>query len=172
MCEPPDGAFAQSSNSDDSGDVTAYDAASSGDVWQLIGASASDSVIASSTGQNVAAISIDIDSLYSHSYVPEREAEPTLVCNALIKLFHTQNVSGEPACFENCFQPGCWGTFMTLRNQILIKGRLVTGKKFFLKRQVIDHTTQAICSFQQRARRFVIEDVHQDLSLFAEASFL
>ena len=38
----------------DSGDVTTYNAASSGDAWLLIGASAADSVIASSTGLNVA----------------------------------------------------------------------------------------------------------------------
>ena len=38
----------------DLGDVTTYNAASSGDAWVLFGASAADSVIASSTGQNVA----------------------------------------------------------------------------------------------------------------------
>ena len=96
MCEPPDGADARSSNSDDSGDDTAQDAASSGDVWQLIGASASDSIVASSTGRNAAAFSIDVepqqnvemqdlledlrnnveqDSLYSHSHAVS-EAEP------------------------------------------------------------------------------------------------
>ena len=75
--------------------LTIRDAASSGDVWQLIGASASDSIVASFAGRNAAAFSTDIeqiqdmlnilrhnveqDSPYSHSHAAMSEAEPIRV---------------------------------------------------------------------------------------------